>query len=263
MAATPALRRLIFSSVLLPFWLVLISAVQATPPDNEPLRIGVTSGSPPYIYSIEDGRGLDPDILTAIVAKMGGKPEFVPVPYARLSLVLRTKKVDAVTFWTQPKDVTCYAGKPYRFWRNALFTVHRTDVAEDPTILSTGRLGIFMGSDHMAGQLSDVGIDYDSLQKISTINAAVRMMLYERLDGYIGDYPTVVYNFAKEDPDRQYKAEIRHFFPPMPQRLCFTETNQARAFDSALDALLRDTPDALSNITMAHGLTESITPPLE
>ncbi len=227
---------------------------------QDTLRLGVTSGSPPYVYSIEEGRGLDMDILRAIVTKMGMEPEFVPVPFARRSMILASGKVDAVTFWTAPKDVICYAGQPYRFWRNALFRVHKkgADTADAPM----KRIGIFRGSEHLAGALKAVGIAHASLQQISTINTAVRMMLYDRLDGYIGDYPTVVYNFKQEDPDGTYDTEILQFFPPAPQRLCFTDPAMANRFDTALSALVEDTPEALSEITRAHGLSERITPPM-
>ncbi len=233
----------------------------ATASAQDTLTLGVTSGSPPYVYSIEEGRGLDMDILRAIVTKMGMKTEFVPVPFARRSMILASRKVDAVTFWTAPKDVTCYAGQPYRFWRNALFRVQKKGAVS--TNAAMKRIGIFKGSDHLAGALSAVGIDHASLQQISTINTAVRMMLYDRLDGYIGDYPTVAYNFKQEDPSGAYETEILQFFTPAPQRLCFTEKAMAERFDGALENIIQNAPELLAEITKAHGLAERITPPLE
>jgi len=224
------------------------------------LKVGITSGSPPYVFRVEEGRGLDLDILRAIIKRMGEKPDFMHVPFARRSLVLTSNKVDAVTFWTMPKGVTCHASKPYRFWRNALFSVHKKGVPSTGDAMK--RTGIFMGSEHLRGYLKNLGIDYDSLQRIYTVNAGVRMMLYGRLDSYIGDYPTVIYNFHKEDPKGEFEAHILHFFPPMPQRLCFRNKAKAAAFNAALDALLKENPTALSAITKRHGLKERITPPL-
>lgn len=237
-------------------WLLAVSPAHT----EDQLRIGVTSGSPPYVYSIEDGKGLDMDILRAIVARMGLNVTFLPVPFARRSLILRDRKVDAVTFWTMPKDVTCYAGQPYRYWRNALFSVRRKNAAE--ALAPMNRIGIFKGSEHLSPQLKAIGLPYEGLQQVSTINTAVRMMLYERLDGYIGDYPTVVYNFAKEDPKGAFVPKIEHFFPPMPQRLCFAEKAMALNFDTALQDIIQNDPETLSIITRGHGLSESITPPL-
>nr|WP_281500728.1 transporter substrate-binding domain-containing protein [Kordiimonas marina] len=227
---------------------------------GDTLKVGITSGSPPYVFSVERGDGLDLEILHAIIERMGDTPDFVYVPFARRSLILTSHKVDAVTFWSLPKGVTCHPAKPYRFWRNALFTAHKKGVP------GTGgdmrRTGIFMGSEHLKPALAKIGIDYDSLQRIYTVNAGVRMMLYGRLDSYIGDYPTVIYNFHKEDPTGEYEAKILHFFPPTPQQLCFTDAAKADAFNAALDALLKENPEVLNTITRNHGLKERITPPL-
>ncbi|NVJ96521.1 MAG: transporter substrate-binding domain-containing protein [Alphaproteobacteria bacterium] len=229
---------------------------------EETVVIGVTSGSPPYVYSIEEGRGLDMDIMRAITDEMGRDVRFVPVPFARRSIILKDGKVDAVTFWTKPTDVTCYAAQPYRYWRNALFDVRRKGATAEASGTDE-RIGIFRGSDHLAPALAEAGIDHTNLQKISTIRAAVRMLLYERLDGYIGDYPTVIYNFREEDPEGKFEAHIRTFFPPAPQRLCFTDKATQEAFDLALERIIRNAPETLSAITKAHGLTEQITPPLD
>ena len=225
------------------------------------LKIGVTSGSPPYILSIEEGKGIDPDILTVIAGRMGYRPVFMPVPFKRRSVILSEKKVDAVTFWTKPEGVTCYPGQPYRYWRNALFKVSRKEVPSMDAPMN--RIGIFMGSEHLNEQLAAVGIDHTNLQRIFTIKAAVRMLLHERLDGYIGDYPTVIYNFKAQDKEAAFKAEIQHFFRPAPQRLCFATKELADTFDATLAAIIRDEPNILSDIANQHGLTERITPPLQ
>lgn len=224
------------------------------------LKIGVTSGSPPYVFSIEEGQGIDPDILSVIASKMGYRPVFMPVPFKRRSIILTDKKVDAVTFWTKPEGVTCYPGQPYRYWRNALFKVSRKEVPSAGAPMN--RIGIFMGSEHLDEQLATVGIDHKNLQRIFTIKTAVRMLLHERLDGYIGDYPTVIYNLKAQDKEDAFKAEIQHFFPPAPQRLCFATKDLADTFDAALAAIIRDEPNIFSDITNQYGLTERITPPL-
>lgn len=209
----------------------------------------------------DKSEGLDPDLLRAIAATMGHKGTILVLPFARSVAAIKDGRADALTFWALPDDLNCTPTRPYRFWRNALFTVARKGASEPKNAPMT-MVGIFMGSGHMRDQVAEAGLHYDDLPRIGTIAAAVRMLMHGRLDGYIGDYPTVTYNLQVQDHAGEFTPRIEHFFPPSPQRLCFADANLAESFDQALSSLLRQDPGLLPSITHAHGLTERITPPL-
>lgn len=226
-----------------------------------PLKIGITTGAPPYIFSIEEGDGLDPDILRVIITRMGQEATFHYIPYARRAQAIRDGRVDAVTFWSRPQNARCHAAAPYRYWLNALFGLEKKEKPVDRETMQ--QIGVFRGADYIREDIESAGFAFDDLQTISSLRSAVRMMLHGRLDGFIGDYPSFLYYVQTEPAAADVTPRALTFFRPTPQALCFADKAKADAFTAALEALSQEAPDALTAVTRRYGFRERITPPLE
>jgi ABC-type amino acid transport substrate-binding protein len=240
--------------VVLTIGLLSQSASIADDAQGSTLKIGITSRTAPYIYEDDVTLGIDPEVLSLLLNRMGYSVEFIKVPYVRRIIVMNSNKLDAITLWSLPEDGTCFTTKPYRYWRNAFFETQKPEPRRT-------QIGIFSGSEGLSTELSKIGLSHPDLKELPTINGAVRMLLYGRIDGYIGDYPTVIYNLKKEDPKQVLQFEISHFFTPKPQRLCFADARHAIAFDKVITEVEED-GKALRVITQKHGFAERITPPL-
>lgn len=250
-------------SCLLLTYFALLPLSQAIGQDE--MRIGISSRTPPYVIDLDRGAGIDPELLTVLIAQMGYKANFLSVPFRRHAMIMNAEKLDAISLWSPPEGLTCHLTKPYRYWRNALFVASRSNqtVPARASALPVDRVGIFRGSGRLSNELSTLGLPHSELQQIQSISGAVRMLQYGRLDAYIGDYPTVLYTLQHEREEEEFDLRALHFFEPGPQQLCFLNPAYAEAFDSALVKLTANGGSALAAITKRHGFDERITPPLD
>lgn len=261
---TPNMK-LILQSLALVILLHFSGSPLAVPPAfaAEELRIGLSARSAPYVLDPSLQRGIEPELLSLIVARMGYEAAFFSVPFKRHAQVMNAHKLDALSLWTVPNDLKCHLSKPYRFWRNALFTEKSTTRnPQKPAPSDAKRIGIFEGSENLKDELDKLGLAHSNLWQTTSIEEAVRMLQYGRLDGHIGDYPTALY-ILKQQAANGPSFQPVHFFKPVPQQLCFLDPDLARAFDQALAQIKAEDGDALASIPRRHGITERITPPLE
>jgi|GEM_PF-3623144 len=230
----------------------------------EELHIGLSSRSAPYVLDMTVQQGIEPELLSLIVGRMGYQAVFYSVPYQRHALVMNAKKLDAISLWTVPEELKCHLTKPYRYWRNALFMRESaTTSPEQPAPLDAARIGIFEGSERLTDELATLGLVHSKLRPNSSVESAVRMLQYGRLDGHIGDYPTIFYILRQRQASGGPTFRPIHFFKPLPQQLCFLKPELSQAFDRALAQILADEEDTLATIPRRHGIPERITPPFE
>ncbi|NVJ98408.1 MAG: transporter substrate-binding domain-containing protein [Alphaproteobacteria bacterium] len=213
-------------------------------PADRPVRVGTITNNPPYVLE-NPSAGIDLDLVAEAFARVGLKVEFHHAPLSRVQVLLETGKVDAMTTF-RTNDTLCTNSVVFSHWHDGI-TVPRDIELEVKTVqdLAGLRVGMFPGAVKVLDNLSDY--DISSFAMAMTVydrNQLIKVLLYRRLDAYIGDYWALDYAFRQLAPDTPKPYRLAVAFEPTPRRLCVRNAALVERFNQGVAAMLADgTPE--------------------
>ena len=207
--------------------------------NEQTLQIAITSQFPPYTVSHSEKTGIDPELISRVLERAGYQVEFVPTPSKRQSRITSRDEIDGTTGWLNTFLEGCHPARPYRYWFNVLIVPDHSDIKTIDD-LSGMRLAIFEEAeqyiDNFAVFVDNVSYMFESDSSIQ----AGRMIKAGRVDAYLGDYVGYYYAlmsyYGKDEAERL--TDVKHYFNPNPQRICFKDKEVRDRFDSALDKMI-------------------------
>jgi polar amino acid transport system substrate-binding protein len=180
---------------------VLLAALCSAAGAQDCVRTARWNDDAPYFVRGENGsiRGIDADLLTEVLRRIGCRPEFEPMPWARALVELEAGRVDVVTsaFRTPDRERFAYFSKPYHRSPNVLFVAvaqkgrikHLSDIRNLPFRLGA-QIGVAYGPEYDA--LFDDSRFASHLVPITDRRLAWEMISLDRLDGLIADESSAI-----------------------------------------------------------------------
>ena len=163
--------------------------------------------------------------------------EFVHAPIARVEKLLEGGLVDAMTtFRTEPG--LCENSDVFSYWHDGV-VVPRGNTRGITSLegLHGLKVGMFPGAERvLAAQLGPHIDQFGKSVMIFSAPLVLRMLSYERVDAYIGDYWSLDY---AQQHDLEFKNQQRLFdvvtrFEPTPRRLCIHSPERLKQFNAGL-----------------------------
>ena len=240
-----SVRRLIAACML---WAFGVGAMAA----NCVVTVG-WNDSPPHTFRAPDGslQGIEVELVTAILRRMGCTPEFVELPLARALMYLETGQLDALPGLRRTIDREKFAvfSKPLFRSRNMLFL--NRSVADKIKIRTLGdiaqggfRLGVLNGaiySDEYATLVRQPDFNAHLTNLVATTNGW-QMMALNRLEGILADELTATYELRKLKLSPMVQRSI--VISETEGRLAFSRkaghSDLVTRFDKALDAMIKE-----------------------
>jgi polar amino acid transport system substrate-binding protein len=188
---------LIFSVILLCMCVGTASAGPAMDRilEKGELKVGMTGSQPPLNVTAKDGNiiGFDADIAKAISLNMGVKLSISTMPFAELLPALENGKVDMVissmTMTLERNQTVAFVGPYYVSGKGILTraanitTLQESDGLNKPAF----RVAALMDSTSMA--FAKKAAPKASLVATQSYDEAIEMLLAEKIDALIADYP--------------------------------------------------------------------------
>ena len=216
------------------------------------LRVGWWN-SPPHSFRGPDGsyQGIEVELVTAVLSRIGCKPQYIELPLARALLHLETGQLDAFPGVRRlaEREKFAHFSKPMFRSRNMLFLHKKASekykIGKLQDISQAGfRLGVQRGaiySPEYAELVRQADFSAHLTHLVATTNGW-QMMALDRLDGILADELTAAYEL------RQLK--LSHLIRPSivisetEGRLAFSRKtvnpDLVERFDKALDAMVKE-----------------------
>jgi|GEM_PF-1559170 len=204
---------------------------------GQPVIVGTITHNPPYVLE-DPSSGIDLDMVAEAFSRAGLKVEFVHAPLSRVQVLLSSGKVDAMTTFSTNEDL-CINSEIFSYWHDGISVpIESTDQIASVQDLKGMRVGMFPGAVDVLKELTPEDIaSFGSSVTVYNRGQLIRMMLYRRLDAYIGDYWALEYAYQQlaADQPRPFKVAVR--FPPTPRRLCVRDPALVKRFNDGVKAL--------------------------
>jgi len=221
---------------------LLCASVDAQEPEqtNRPDKfvVGTILHNPPYVTE-NPSAGIDLDSVRAIMAYAGVEVEFLHAPIARVEKLLESGAVDAMTTFKSQEGV-CANSNVFGYWHDGVVVPRgSTQKIQSLADLESLKVGMFPGAERvLAPQLSPYLDRMGSKVTIFSAPLVLRMLRYNRIDAYIGDYWSLEY---AQQNDLEFKEQPRLFdialkLPPTPRSLCVRDPQRLAEFNRGLDA---------------------------
>jgi len=211
---------------------------QSVPWDvTRPVLVGTITHNPPYVLE-NPSAGIDLDLVREAFAHVGVEVEFVHAPLSRVQVLLETGKVDAMTTF-RTIDGLCTNSDIISFWHDGI-TVPVESTAQISSIqdLAGMRVGMFPGAVEVLNYLTPADLaTFRSSMIVYDREQLIRVLLYRRLDAYIGDYWALEYAYQQLASDQPRPYRVAHKFPPTPRRLCIRDEALVARFNAGVAAI--------------------------
>jgi polar amino acid transport system substrate-binding protein len=236
------------------FLLLSCRLVPATATPGQTLRVAVGETKPPYVLA-EEQRGIEVELLTAILKDAGYTAVLQYVPNRRARILLESGLIDAAI---SPQGE--FLSEPYIAYQNMAFTLCRSSIElHRVTDLAGRRVAAFHNARLFLGpefaQMAAGNPDYREPPQ-----ASINRLLYAgAVDIGVGDV-NIVHSINGELGLGQAAAEAlcaHPLFPPTLYRLAFRDRAVRDSFNAALKrALQRKLYESLAQryrLPMEHG----------
>ncbi len=196
--------------------LTLVSVVSAGPALDRVLKrgqliVGMTGSQPPLNATTKEGQiiGLDADIAKLIALNMGVKAEFKTMTFPELLPALQAGKVDMViSSMTMAMDrnlKVAFVG-PYYISGKGILTKAQTIAAmQSPDGLNKPEFKIAALEGSTSQRFVETTTPDATLVKTKTYDAAIEMLLQDKINALIADYPFCAVS-AYRYQDQELKA---------------------------------------------------------
>lgn len=244
---------------ILSFILCLLLLASNAYAEISQLKIGISSGYPPFYYFSEDNQptGICIDIIDEVSLQMGIAVEYISFPWKRMLQYGKSGDVDAVMplFQTPERDQFLFFPAEYlAIEENRFFTA-----AASPSAY-TGKLEDIL--DHSVGVIDgySYGRKFDSLTLkektvVMTQEQLIQLVLHQRVDFGIGN--SKVIGFAAKQMGKA--EELRFLSPPVtaePLFIGFSKKKIEPDFVASFSEALREfkASAAYTEILQKYGL---------
>ena len=229
-------RAIIFILILL----VLPVGFIAIADESKPiLQIALTSQFPPYTVDHNEKTGIDPELISRVLERAGYTVNFVPTPSKRQAKVTARNDIDGVTGWLNKFLDGCHAARPYRYWFNVLIVPDESSIKTIDD-LSGKRLAIFEEAQKYIENFATYADKVSYIVESDSSIQAGRMIKAGRVDAYLGDYVGYYYALLKQYgmDEAERLTDIKYYFNPNPQKICFKDKQVRDRFDETLDQMI-------------------------
>lgn len=227
------------SVILTMLVLLLVSGVARGQEEVEPpakFVVGTILHNPPYVME-HPSAGIDLDIIKAAMAYAGVEVDFLHAPIARVEKLLENGSVDAMTtFRTQ--EGLCRNSDVFSYWHDGVVVPRGSGKNIEAIAGLAGlKVGMFPGAERvLADQLGPYLDAMESKVTIFSSPLVLRMLRYNRIDAYIGDYWSLEY---AQRNDLEFKEQPRLFegavkLSPTPRSLCIRDQQRLVDFNEGL-----------------------------
>ena len=204
----------------------------------EEFVVGTILHNPPYVTE-HPSSGIDLDIIRAAMAQSGTKVRFVHAPIARVEKLLENGLVDAITTFATI-DGLCENSDVFSEWHDGIIVPRdsRFDVRAVSDLAGL-KVGMFPGAEQvLASTLDPYAASFGGKVTIFSAPLVLRMLRYQRIDAYIGDFWSIEY---AQKNDLEFKNQPRLFdvavkFDPTPRSLCIRDKQHLALFNEGLAA---------------------------
>ena len=162
------------------------------------LIVGTMGGMPPLNMTTKDGDiiGLEPDIARMMAEAMQVKLKFVTKPFSELLPALESGQLDMVisgmTITPKRNLKVAFAG-PYFISGKAFLTKTKNiAMAKDPREINRTGIKLVALKDSTSQSFAEQMIDKATVVTTGTYDEAVDMVLQDKVDAMIADYPICV-----------------------------------------------------------------------
>lgn len=219
--------------------------VSVWPPDK-PVRVGTITHNPPYVIE-NPSKGIDLDLVTAAFDHVGLKVMFQHAPLSRVQILLETGKVDAMTTF-RTTDGLCTNSDVFSHWYDGITVPLATERdVQGVDDLAGLRVGMFPGAVMVLPNLTAAHVEsFGRSIVVYNREQLIKMLNYNRLDAYIGDYWALEYAYRQLASERPKPYRVAVAFEPTPRRLCIRDEGLTALFNRGVAAVLAsDTPAAV------------------
>jgi ABC-type amino acid transport substrate-binding protein len=204
----------------------------------EKFVVGTILHNPPYVTE-HPSAGIDLDSVRAIMAYEGVEVEFLHAPIARVEKLLESGAVDAMTTF-KSQEAVCFNSNVFGYWHDGVVVPRGSEKNIQNLPDHEGlKVGMFPGAERvLAAQLGPYLERMGSKVTIFSAPLVLRMLRYNRIDAYIGDYWSLEY---AQQNDLEFKEQPRLFdvavqLPPTPRSLCIRDARRLAEFNRGLAA---------------------------
>lgn len=213
--------------------LLAIPAHAGSPaPEAPTLRLVIGETKPPYVIA-EERRGVEYDLLTAIVDAAGFRPQVGFAPNKQAQLLLASGQADAVI-----GNSGGFLSEPYIAYKNMAISLCRNNIRLAKVAdLGRYRVGSFQNAQRYLGPefaaMAAKNPDYWERSPQIIVN---RLLYSGRIDVAISDINIFQHFTAQLDPrfDKRQALCFHSLFPPTLYRLAFRDQSARDRFNAAL-----------------------------
>jgi len=206
----------------------------------QPLRLGMGTDKPPYIFE-NQARGLEYDIVVMAAERAGFQVQVEYAPMERLHLKLRRGEIDAIATTNERSGVTAFYSEPYIRYQNVAVALSARQL-EIRNISDLGRYSVsaFQRARFLLGAEFQQMAEHNPQYREEAYQIARNRLLYSgRVDVVVSELRILRY-FNREvytQVDVSQPLDIFPIFPPTDYQLgCGLEAH-CRAFSAGLAAL--------------------------
>ncbi|WP_020401255.1 substrate-binding periplasmic protein [Kordiimonas gwangyangensis] len=200
--------------------------------------VGTILHNPPYVTE-HPSSGIDLDIIRAAMARSGVEVRFVHAPIARVEKLLENGSVDAITTFSTVGGL-CENSDVFSEWHDGIIVPRDSNAAiRSASDLAGLKVGLFPGAEQVLATTLDPHVSsFGGKVTIFSAPLVLRMLRYNRIDAYIGDYWSIEY---AQKNDLEFKNQPRLFdvavkFPPTPRSLCIRDKEHLAMFNEGFAA---------------------------
>lgn len=159
------------------------------------LVVGITGSQPPLNATTKDGKiiGLDADLARLIAANMGVKVKFATMPFAKLLPALEAGQVDLILSsmsMTMERNLKVAFVGPYYISGKGILTKTQTIAAlQEPDGLNKPQFKVAALQNSTSKIFIEKAAPKATLVTTSSYDEAVDMLLQDKIDAMIADYP--------------------------------------------------------------------------
>ena len=185
------------------------------------LIVGITGTQPPLNATTKDGKiiGFDADIAKLIAANMGVEAKFETMPFAKLLPALKDGKVDMIlssmTMTLERNLKVAFVGPYYVSGKGILTKGQTIALLQDPEGLNRPQFKIAALQNSTSKIFVEKSVPKAELVTTASYNEAVDMLLKDKIDAMIADYPFCAFTAFRNKENGLVAGQSKLTFEPL------------------------------------------------
>jgi polar amino acid transport system substrate-binding protein len=185
------------------------------------LVVGITGTQPPLNATARDGKiiGFDADIAKLIASNMGTKVKFETMPFAKLLPALQAGQVDMIlssmSMTLERNLKVAFVGPYYVSGKGILTKAQTIALLQDPEGLNRPQFKIAALQNSTSKIFVEKSAPKAELVTTASYDAAVDMLLKDKIDAVIADYPFCAFTAFRNKENGLVAGQSKLTFEPL------------------------------------------------